>query len=203
MTQTTHQSRPSGAAGGYAMIGATVSAAVVAVAIVAACRRTGGDAAHVFDAARGNKRTRAMAAAACVRGLGLTARDAGRLFRIEPVRLAPTKLTQHRIGEDDLEAVISALAEHGLERPAAEPAPSPGPAPVPKTANPVRGSVRPAPRRVGGAAGVRLRPITDDMVRWTRAHAAAGTPVATMAELFDVDADDLAARVNPEIAEAA
>lgn len=112
-----------------------MTAEEIAVAIVAACAETGADPATVFENRRGHRRTRQMAAAACMKPFGLKAAAAGRVFRVDAKLLAPSSLKAADIGDDARGAIAAALSVAGMVRPAA-------PAKV---------------RRAAGLRGVRVR----------------------------------------------
>lgn len=133
-----------------------LTSAHAAVALVAACRRVGLKATDAFQSNTKASRARRIAAAGCVSRLGVSACEAGRLFHVQPIRLAPTKLNAAGITTEDLLVVAEALEENGLtagDNPAARfRAPHPRP---PKETAPVR-TPRPAvPRpRVVAVASV-------------------------------------------------
>lgn len=124
--------------------GVVLTSAHAAVALVAACRRVGLRATDAFQSNPKAGRARRIAAAGCVSRLGVSASDAGRLFHVLPIRLAPTKLNAAGITTEDLLVVAEALEENGLtagDNPAARfRAPHPKP---PKEPAPVR-TPRPA-----------------------------------------------------------
>lgn len=127
-----------------------VSAAHIAVAIVAACGVTGAAPEAVFQPSRGNIRTRTIAAAGAASALGLRSVDAARLFQVQAVTLAPSMLQTRKIGADCLLAVAEALRTHGL---APDAAPPPEPRRSPRKA---AGAVKSAGR--GAAAGGETAP---------------------------------------------
>lgn len=97
-----------------------MTAAHVAVALVAACRIAGVKPEAAFEA--GNGRARVMAAAACMARLGWPKLDAARLFRVHPNRLTPSGQQLARVWTEHLLEIAEALAERGLvggETPAA------------------------------------------------------------------------------------
>lgn len=94
--------------------------------------------------------------------------------------------------------------------PPADPPPAPKPAPLapprprdverprPVAANPVCG------RAIRERSAVeRLKPVSDNMVRWSRIYVARGVPVRELADLFEVDVEALTDRLQPEWARAA
>ena len=95
------------------------------------------------------------------------------------------------------------------DRPA-DPSPAPKPAPLvpprprdiarprPVATNPVR-----ARAAEGRSAVEKVKPVSDNMVRWSRIYVARGVPVADLADLFGVDVEALADRLKPELARAA
>lgn len=91
-----------------------LTAAHVAVAIVAAAGQVGIDAAQVFAPGRGHKKARMMAAAGCCARLGCSKAAAARLFRLEAQRLAPTMLAKAGITLDHMLTVAEALQGAGL-----------------------------------------------------------------------------------------
>ncbi len=94
-----------------------MTAAHIAVAVVAACSVTGTKPERVFDNGDGQGRTRVMAAAGCVARLGWPKADAARLFRVHPNRLTPSGLQLARVWTDHLLIIAEALAQHGLAEP--------------------------------------------------------------------------------------
>lgn len=91
-----------------------VSAAHVAVAIVAASKILRTDPSRVFEEGRMHPRTRILAAAGCCARLGLGKADAGRLFKLKPQRLAPSMLVKETITTEQLLEVAEALESAGL-----------------------------------------------------------------------------------------
>jgi len=91
-----------------------MTAAHIAVAIVAACGVTGTKPERAFDNGDGQGRTRVMAAAGCMARLGWSKADAARLFRVHPNRLTPSGQGLARIETTHLLTVAEALAAHGL-----------------------------------------------------------------------------------------
>ena len=91
-----------------------VTAAHIAVAIVAACRITGVRADRAFEDVRGNTRTRLIAAGGCIARLGWRPADAARLFHVDAKRLSPSMLANANVSTDDMLAVAEALEAHGL-----------------------------------------------------------------------------------------
>lgn len=222
-----------------------VTAGQIAVALVAACRLTGRPPEQVFEEARGNMRTRVLAAAGCLQALGLTPKAAARLFQVRPNRLAPSMLRHDGVEPEAVLAVAEALTggvTGGVAgdvtgpppRPAAastpvssthKPAPVSPPADGPKVATSPEATAVPQPaaarppapeprartapaavpanpvRRAGGIE--RLKPVSDNMVRWCRLYLARGVTKDDLADLFGVDPEALAARLAPELARAA
>lgn len=93
---------------------AQISAAHVALAVVAACRMTGTDPQRVFGPARGNKRVRLIAAAGLMTALRLKPRDVASVFQVDATRLAPSMLRSADIGTDGLLTIAEALRTGGL-----------------------------------------------------------------------------------------
>lgn len=91
-----------------------VTAAHIAVAIVAACRITGVRADRAFEDVRGNTRTRLIAAGGCIARLGWRPLDVARLFHVDAKRLSPSMLANANVSTDDMLAVAEALEAHGL-----------------------------------------------------------------------------------------
>lgn len=204
-----------------------VTAGQIAVALVAACRLTGRAAEQVFEEARGNTRTRQLAAAGCMQALGLTPRAAGRLFQIRSNRLAPSMLRHDGVEPEDVLAVAETLADGPTGPPSRpEAAAAKGSSahnPVPSTTEteaPVAAAAtrtteaaprprnapatrRPNPVRAAGSGIERLKPVSDNMVRWCRLYLARGVAKDELADLFGVDPEALAARLAPEMARAA
>lgn len=92
----------------------TITAAHIAVAIVAACGLTGADAATVYEDRRGHVKTRLIAAAGLMARLDLPPRDAARLLHVERKRLSPSMLEPAGVTTDALLTVAEALESHGL-----------------------------------------------------------------------------------------
>lgn len=114
--------------------GVPITAAHIAVAIVAACGITGADAATVFEDRRGHVKTRLIAAAGLMARLDVPPRDAARLLQVERKRLSPSMLTPAGVTTDALLTVAEALEAHGLTpKPEAQP-----PAPQPQAQAPSR-----------------------------------------------------------------
>jgi hypothetical protein len=179
-----------------------ITAAHVAVALVAACKITGIGPEDVFKNGEGGGRTRVMAAAACVARLGVAKPVAGRLFQVHTNRLTPSGLAIAKVTVDHLLSITEALSAHGLLPGSKESAPSnPSPAatavapqrkadPIAKRSRPVRAS--PPATRV-----VRLKPVSARIVGWTRQQLAKGADLAFVADCFDVDVNDLAHALDP------
>lgn len=204
-----------------------MTAAHVAVALVAACRLAMVKPDKAFE--DGNGRPRVMAAAACMATLGWSKLDAARLFRVHPNRLTPSGQQLARVWTEHLLEIAEALAERGLVKvkaPAAArfqdapqtPAPiepkavrRPEPVVIPVAARADRPRAkRPAASRATRAAGVSvgrvnagprgmvvLKPVTDRILKWCRPQLARGASVDWLAWCFDVDVDALAARLEP------
>lgn len=49
-----------------------------------------------------------------------------------------------------------------------------------------------------GVQVIRIKPISDRTLSWVRRYLAAGSSVAELADLFNLDADDLARRLGLE-----
>jgi hypothetical protein len=94
-----------------------MTAAHIAVAIVAACGVTGTKPERAFDNGDGQGRTRVMAAAGLMARLGCSKVDAARLFRVHPNRLTPSGLQLARVWTEHLLVIAEALAAHGLCEP--------------------------------------------------------------------------------------
>jgi len=103
-----------------------VSAAHIAVAIVAACGVTGAAPEAVFQPSRGNIRTRIIAAAGAAGALGLKSVQAARLFQVQAPTLAPSMLKNRKVVAEDLLIVAEALRGHGLAPDAPPPRPFAG-----------------------------------------------------------------------------
>jgi hypothetical protein len=212
-----------------------MTAAHIAVAIVAACGVTGTKPERAFDNGDGQGRTRVMAAAGCMARLGWSKADAARLFRVHPNRLTPSGQGLARIETTHLLTVAEALAAHGLCEPDNARARflrpyGPGPigskdaadhsTPAAAAETPQRkaggveaavaADVRAIPRRPTASAArpdplktERLKPVTDQVIRWARQQLAKGADVDFVAWCFDVDVEVLAQRVRPVQAVAA
>jgi hypothetical protein len=185
-----------------------ITAAHVAVALVAACKITGIGPEDVFKNGEGGGRTRVMAAAACVARLGVAKPVAGRLFQVHTNRLTPSGLAIAKVTTDHLLSISEALSAHGLLPGSKESAPSsPSPSsnqtsaaaavapqrkadPVAKRSRPVRAS--PPTTRV-----VRLKPVNARILGWTRQQLAKGADLSFVADCFDVDPNDLAQALDP------
>lgn len=216
---------------------ASMTAAQVAVALVAACRITGVDPEKVFVDGEGGGRTRVMAAAACVARLNWPKRDAARVFRVHPNRLTPSGQKLARVEVEHLLGVAEALRARGLvDGAGGDPPPSPQPAaeaetpqrkagavekragakraeahspsptaaprprirPVTTTAKPIVATIPERggqPTSRGGA--MRLKPVNDRIIRWTRQQLSLGADLAFVADCFDVDAEALRQAVEP------
>lgn len=157
----------------------------VAVAIVAACAVTDVPPQQVFEPRNG--RARVLAAAACVSRLGWDRKATARVFRVHVNRLTPSGLTLARVTVEDLLTVAEALQAAGMTA-GDDPKPATKAAKA-RAANPVRPAAR--------SAVVRMKPVTDRIVGWTRQQMRLGVGVDLMAELFDVDARVLAQAVEP------
>jgi hypothetical protein len=207
-----------------------MTAAHIAVAIVAACGVTGTKPERAFDNGDGQGRTRVMAAAGLMARLGCSKVDAARLFRVHPNRLTPSGLQLARVWTEHLLVIAEALAAHGLCEPDNARARflrpyGPGGSSDSSTAAAaaetpqrkagggeaaVAAGVRAIPRRPTASAArpdplktERLRPVTDRLIRWTRQQLALGADVDFVAWCFDVDAEVLAQRMRPVQAVAA
>ncbi len=179
---------------------AQITAAHVALAVVAACRMTGADPEGVFGPARGNKRVRLLAAAGLMTALRLRPKDVAGVFQVDATRLAPSMLRSADIGTDALLTIAEALRTGGVQeggRPAVPP-PRDLDRPRPAVANPVR----PHPSMRAGPIQ-RLGAVSENMVRWSRIYLARGVSVSDLADLFDVDVEVLADHLKPELARAA
>ncbi len=91
-----------------------ITAAHVALAVVAACRMTGADPQAVFGPAHGNKRARLIAAAGLMTALKLKPRDVAGVFKVDRSRLAPSMLRNADIEADHLLTVAEALRNGGV-----------------------------------------------------------------------------------------
>lgn len=91
-----------------------ITAAHVALAVVAACRMTGADPQAVFGPAHGNKRARLIAAAGLMTALKLKPRDVAGVFKVDRSRLAPSMLRNADIEADHLLTVAEALRTGGV-----------------------------------------------------------------------------------------
>lgn len=211
------------------MNGGPITAAHIAIAIVAACEVTRTKPEKVFE--DGNQRPRVMAAATCIARLGWDRKAAAKAFRVHPNRLTPSGLALAKVETDHLLVIAEALQGHGLVSGSAETlavspapaaaaaapqrkavaasktetrAPDPKPPATPPKAAPVRAlranPVRPTPPP---ARVLRLNPVKPSVVRWARQQLALGAAMDFLAWCFDVDVDDLAAAVRPEQAVAA
>lgn len=225
-----------------------MTAAHVAVALVAACGITGTPPDAVFKDQNG--RPRVMAAAACVARLGWDRKATARTFQVHPNRLTPSGLKVANVEADHLLTVAEALTAAGLTagddpaarhrsdwkvsgRPqspaagakppkrkaaraeggagrepavAADGAPKPGGGEKPKAVPPPRASrpastcssaARPVDRTPKGVRVLMLKPVTADIVRWTRQQMALGADLRFVADCFDVDERELADAVQP------
>jgi len=94
-----------------------MTAAHIAVAIVAACGVTGTKPERAFENRDGQGRTRVMAAAGLMARLGWPKAETARLFRVHPNRLTPSGLGLARVDTNHLLIVAEALAAHGLCQP--------------------------------------------------------------------------------------
>ena len=116
--------------------GVPITAAHIAVAVVAACGITGADAATVFEDRRGHVKTRLIAAAGLMARLDVPPRDAARLLQVERKRLSPSMLEPAGVTTDALLTVAEALESHGLTptpaKRSAQKAEAPTPAPQPQ-----------------------------------------------------------------------
>lgn len=131
--------------------GVPITAAHIAVAVVAACGITGADAATVFEDRRGHVKTRLIAAAGLMARLEVPPRDAARLLQVERKRLSPSMLEPAGVTTDALLTVAEALESHGLtptlakrSAPKAEAAP-PAPQPQAQGSSKRRKAATPAP----------------------------------------------------------
>ena len=173
-----------------------ITAAHVAVALVAACGVTETPPEDAFEL--GNQRPRVMAAATCIARLGWDRKASARVFRVHPNRLTPSGLRLARVETEDLLTVAEALAAQGLVAPAGEPA-----------APPHIGPPGPA-RRIGSVAAnpvrarkpdwevTRLKPLTQGVIRWARQQVDRGADLAFVAWCFEVDAEALADALKAE-----
>lgn len=178
------------------MTSVPITAAHVAVALVAACGVTETPPEDAFEL--GNQRPRVMAAATCVARLGWDRKAAARVFLVHPNRLTPSGLRLARVEAEDLLTVAEALVAQGLvaptDKPVAAPAigqPDPARHIAPAATNPVR-----AGKPEWGVT--RLRPLTEGVVRWARQQVARGADLAFVAWCFDVDAEALADALKAE-----
>lgn len=129
-------------------VGASVvpmTAAHIAVAIVAACGVTGTRPDAVFSEGQG--RARVMAAAACIARLGWDRKATARAFQVHTNRLTPSGLLLAKVQPDDLLTVAEALRASGLTD--AEPAG------VARPQSPAAKAAAPEHKPEGTAAGTR------------------------------------------------
>lgn len=177
-----------------------LTAAHVAVAIVAAAGQVGIDAAQVFAPGRGHKKARMMAAAGCCARLGCSKAAAARLFRLEAQRLAPTMLAKAGITLDHMLTVAEALQGAGLTaghqasppRPLSPAAEASAARNAKAAAQPQRSTAPAAPARPMAHGVRRLRPMTAKKLRFARWFVAAGWDVEEVADLFDAHDDAMA-----------
>jgi hypothetical protein len=172
-----------------------ITAASVAVAVVAACREVGVDPTGVFEPhGAGCGRARILAAAGCVARLGWRPKDAARVFRITATNLAPSALIARKVTAEMVAAVCEALLPGGDASPARfrpDPDPDPSaraigsarrvssPAPDPAPATPIDVTISPA---VLGWARRMRGPGVDGRPAWT---------FGEIARMFDLDPADL------------
>jgi len=91
-----------------------MTAAHIAVSIVAGCRLMNVDPADAFTSGRGCRKARVIAAAGCMARLGWSRLPTARVFHLDPVKLAPSSLSQLKVTTEDLLVVAEALQDHGL-----------------------------------------------------------------------------------------
>lgn len=129
-------------------VGAAVvpmTAAHIAVAIVAACGVTGTRPDAVFSEGQG--RARVMAAAACIARLGWDRKVTARAFQVHTNRLTPSGLLLAKVQPDDLLTVAEALRASGLT--------DAGPAGVAHPQSPAATAATPEHKPEGAAAVAR------------------------------------------------
>lgn len=185
------------------MADVSLTAAHVAVALVAASKITGADASRVYDDGPGHRRTRVMAAAGLVARLGCSRRGTAPMFRVCGPELSPSMLTRAGVTPDHLLIVAEALHANGLTegddpRKRFLSAEGWSSAPVePARSEPSKSSAvqRPAAPRGAKAAierTVRIRPVTERIVGWAGWFLEAEIWTAEeVADLFDVDPEAL------------
>jgi len=120
---------------------AQITAAHVALAVVAACRMTGADPQGVFGPAHGNKRARLIAAAGLMTALKLKPRDVAGVFKVDRSRLAPSMLRNADIEADHLLTIAEALRTGGVLGAAS----SEGSGPQPQAADADASARKPSP----------------------------------------------------------
>lgn len=118
-----------------------ITAAHVALAVVAACRMTGADPQGVFGPAHGNKRARLIAAAGLMTALKLKPRDVAGVFKVDRSRLAPSMLRNADIEADHLLTIAEALRTGGVLGAAS----SEGSGPQPQAADADASARKPSP----------------------------------------------------------
>ena len=164
--------------------GAALKAAQMAVALVAACRAMGVAPDQAFEAKRGHRRARILAAAGCVARLGWRTSVAARRFQLEPKRLAPSTLKAAGLGVEDLLDIAEALAAAGLTAGDGPTNPPPGPpkakAERPRAETGARAAGAPAASQTPqvkvaeGPAAARAGPV------WAKPRAVAANPVCAV-----------------------
>ena len=145
-----------------------VTAAHIAVAIVAACRITGVRADRAFEDVRGNTRTRLIAAGGCIDRLGWRPADAARLFHVDAKRLSPSMLANANVSTDDMLAVAEALEAHGLTDGAPKVADASSQHSAAEAAPPARKAKAPAAAGRKGKRPADPPPATSSVVREIR-----------------------------------
>lgn len=179
-----------------------ISAASIAVAIVAACGEVGVKPESVFERQPGCGRARILAAAGCVARLGWKPKDAARVFRVTPTNLAPSSLSARKVTAEQIAVVAEALVPGGDNAPARfRPAPAKPskPEPVVAPASPPPPDPKPVAATVAErvAAPRTLTSISDQVLGWARRMRAPGPDgkpawtVGEISKLFGVDADEL------------
>ncbi|WP_426036467.1 hypothetical protein [Brevundimonas sp. DC300-4] len=175
-----------------------ISAASIAVAIVAACGEVGVKPETVFERQSGCGRARILAAAGCVARLGWKPKDAARVFRVTSTNLAPSSLSARKVTAEQIAVVAAALVPGGECTPARfRQATTPDPVAAPASPSPPDPKPVAPPVTEASLVPKTLTSISDEVLGWARrmrAPGAEGKPAWTFGEiskLFGLDADEL------------
>jgi hypothetical protein len=112
------------------MTGSVLTASHVALALVAAARLRGRDAAGIYESGGANRKARILAAASLAARLDAKKTALAKLFGVHPQELAPSMLAKADVTTDEMLEVSEALAASGLALASGASCPQPEAAPA-------------------------------------------------------------------------